>query len=436
MILLEIVNEEVDGNKLMTSKKIFIWNMLGSLSSATISVVLLMVVTRFLRPIDSDSYAFAYSFANMMIVIALFQVRNYQATDIGKKYSFTQYFTARIITSVLMMVISVAYLLVTPNDSYKSQIILLVCLYRLTDAFSDLYQGLFQQHERLDIAGKSLTFRNLLIFLVYSFIIIRTKDLVLALQAICVISSIFILLYDVRKARYFEIVDFKGIKNKRNWLNSLQLLKDSFPLFLNGFLIIYIYTQPKYAIETMTNLGKIPLGSQTIFNILFMPAFVMNLMMLFFRAHITQMAVALVKGHFERFKSIQVSLFSYLGTLMIIVLLGSALLGIPFLSLLYATPLKSFWLAFMTIMVGGAIGSFATAIDNILTAMRKQHYLLIPYVGTFLFSLLVTNYFVKYYQILGASLSFLLTMSVWLMLSMILYLVIMRQFKKELSKKN
>lgn len=61
--------------------------MLGSLSAAVLSVVLLMVVTRFLSPIDSDSYAFAYSFANMMIVIALFQVRNYQATDIGEKYS-------------------------------------------------------------------------------------------------------------------------------------------------------------------------------------------------------------------------------------------------------------------------------------------------------------------------------------------------------------
>ncbi|QFZ10476.1 lipopolysaccharide biosynthesis protein, partial [Streptococcus dysgalactiae] len=72
-----------------------------------------------------------------------------------------------------------------------------------------------------------------------------------------------------------------------------NFLKESFPLFLNGFLIIYIYTQPKYAIETMSHLNKLPLGSQTIFNILFMPAFVMNLMMLFFRPQITQMAIAL-----------------------------------------------------------------------------------------------------------------------------------------------
>lgn len=418
----------------MTTKKIFIWNMLGSLSAAVLSVVLLMVVTRFLSPIDSDSYAFAYSFANMMIVIALFQVRNYQATDIGEKYSFTQYFIARLITSFLMLAVSVVYLLITPNDSYKSQVILLVCLYRLTDAFSDLYQGMFQQHERLDIAGKSLTYRNSLIFVLYTFVIVYARDLVLALQITCLVSILFILFYDVRKGHSFEKIHFKMFKDKENQKKSWQLLAESFPLFLNGFLIIYIYTQPKYAIETMTHLNKIPLGSQTIFNILFMPAFVMNLMMLFFRPQITQMAISLLKGQMDYFKAIQVKLFSYLAGLMTLVLLGSALLGIPFLSLLYATPLNSFWLAFMTIMVGGSIGSFATAIDNILTAMRKQQYLVIPYLGSFVVSLLMTNRLVESYHLFGASLSFLLTMSVWLILSIVLYFIIMGRFKKDFSQ--
>ncbi|HEP7350870.1 TPA: lipopolysaccharide biosynthesis protein, partial [Streptococcus pyogenes] len=48
------------------NQTIFLWNMLGSLSTAVISVILLMVVTRLLTSSDSDIYAFAYSFANMM----------------------------------------------------------------------------------------------------------------------------------------------------------------------------------------------------------------------------------------------------------------------------------------------------------------------------------------------------------------------------------
>lgn len=85
---------------------------------------------------------------------------------------------ARLITSFLMLLISGIYLIMTPNDPYKTNVILLVCLYRLTDAFSDLYQGMFQQHERLDIAGKSLTYRNSLIFILYTLVIVYTKHLV------------------------------------------------------------------------------------------------------------------------------------------------------------------------------------------------------------------------------------------------------------------
>ncbi|MGZ7230825.1 lipopolysaccharide biosynthesis protein, partial [Streptococcus pyogenes] len=75
----------------------------------------------------------------------------------------------------------------------------------------------------------------------------------------------------------------------------------------------------------------------------------------------------------------------------VIILIGSGLVGIPFLSILYAIKLNNYWVTFMLIMMGGAIGSFATAIDNILTAMRKQKYLIIPYSGSFVFSFFITN---------------------------------------------
>ncbi|MGJ4796068.1 lipopolysaccharide biosynthesis protein [Streptococcus pyogenes] len=412
------------------NQTIFLWNMLGSLSTAVISVILLMVVTRLLTSADSDIYAFAYSFANMMVVVGLFQVRNYQATDINEKYSFSQYLVARLMTCLLMLAITVIYLTLTKTDSYKSTIVFLVCFYRSTDAFSDLYQGMFQQHERLDIAGKSLAYRNTLIFMVYTAIILYSKNLTLALVAVCIVSLVFIMYYDIGHSKKFQKLMFSELLSNISFQNSLKLLKESFPLFLNGFLIIYIYTQPKYAIELMTTLGEVALGSQTIFNILFMPAFVMNLLILFFRPHITQMAIALIRGQIKEFNKIQVQLFAYLGVFSLIVLVGSGLFGIPFLSILYGTNLTDYWVDFMLIMLGGSIGSFATVIDNILTAMRKQQLLLIPYTGGFLISLLITNLFVMKYHILGAALSFLITMLVWLGLSIMIYLFIMNRFKK------
>lgn len=416
-----------------SQNKNFIWNMAGSISSALISVVLLMIVSRFLTASDSDIYAYAYSVGNLLVVIGLFQIRNYQATDIGEKYSFSVYFLTRLLTAFFMIVTTVIFVSIMNFDAYKSQIIYFVCLYRLSDAVSDLFQGLFQQREHLDISGKSLTCRNILIFMVFTLIILGTNNLLLALKTVCLISYVFILIYDFRISSFFEKIELVGILKNGGLLEAYHLIKESFPLFLNGFLIIYIYNQPKYSLDALGSLGKLQIGSQTIFNILFMPAFVMNLMMLFFRPMITEMAIDLLHEQLEHFRSLQKKLFISLLVLSALVIGGSALVGIPILELLYGIDLHEHWITLMIIMVGGAIGSFATAIDNILTAMRYQKYLLIPYAGAFITSQLITNTLVEKMKIFGASLSFLLTMIIWLLMSIFIFQLLKVQKKEPIK---
>lgn len=404
-----------------SQSKNFIWNMAGSISSALISVVLLMIVSRFLSTSDSDVYAYAYSVGNLLVVIGLFQVRNFQATDIGEKYSFSNYFLARFLTSVLMTIATIFFLLFMNFDKNKSQVIFFVTIYRLSDAISDLFQGLFQQRERLDIAGKSLTYRNLLIFFIFTLSVHLTGDLLCSLKLVCIISYAFIFFFDMRISHSFEKIIVTEIFQKNEFLKVIQLLKESFPLFLNGFLIIYIYNQPKYSLDFLGSVGKIQVGAQTIFNILFMPAFVMNLMMLFFRPLITEMAVYISHDQLSHFKNLQKRLFLCLGILSLLVILGSSLFGISILEILYGEDLQNYWLILLIIMIGGAVGSFATAIDNILTAMRQQKYLLIPYGGAFIVSQIITNTLVENLEILGASLSFLITMNVWLLISIFIF---------------
>ncbi|WP_438058787.1 lipopolysaccharide biosynthesis protein [Streptococcus ruminicola] len=416
---------------IINQKQNFIWNMIGSVSSALISVFLLMIVSRFLSTSDSDVYAYAYSIGNLLVVIGLFQVRNFQATDIGEKYSFSNYFLARFLTSVLMIIAIILFLLFMNFDKNKSQVIFFVTIYRLSDAISDLFQGLFQQRERLDIAGKSLTYRNLLIFFIFTLSVHLTGDLLCSLKFVCIISYAFILFFDMRISHSFEKIIVTEIFQKNEFLKVIQLLKESFPLFLNGFLIIYIYNQPKYSLDFLGSVGKIQVGAQTIFNILFMPAFVMNLMMLFFRPLITEMAVDILHNQLSHFKKLQKTLFGYLGALSILVILGSGLFGISILEILYGEDLQNYWLTLLIIMIGGAVGSFATAIDNILTAMRRQKYLLIPYGGAFIVSQIITNTLVENLEILGASLSFLITMNVWLLISIFIFQVL--KYKKRIN---
>ncbi len=55
-----------------------------------------------------------------------------------------------------MLLLALSYIFLSKYEFQKSACIFLICLYRGSDALSDVFQGLFQQNARLDIAGKSL----------------------------------------------------------------------------------------------------------------------------------------------------------------------------------------------------------------------------------------------------------------------------------------
>lgn len=404
-------------NKYVTQEKIFFWNVLGSISTAAISVFLLNIVSRLLSDSVSDTFSFAQTIGNQLIVIGLFQVRNYQATDIKEKYSFSAYFGTRIFTCLMMMLGTVIYIFFKGDDSYKSNVIFLLCLYRATDAFSDVYQGLFQQKTRMDIAGKSLFYRNCLVAIVFFLGLVFTKDLLITLSLVCLVSALFIVGYDIRIGRYFEKVRIKGICFSKIY----QLILESSPLFINGFLQLHIYSQSRYSIDEMLKLGLAQTGMQKDFNILFMPAFVMNLMMFFLRPMITQMAVYEMRQDMKSLNKLRNKILLILLLFAIIVLTASGFIGLPIISLVFGTDLTQYQVPFMILMLGGVISAYATVFDNILIVLRQQKLLIISYFSAFIVSILTSNYLVRQYHILGASISFLLAMTVWLLLTLGIY---------------
>lgn len=87
-------------------------------------------------------------------------------------------------------------------------------------------------------------------------------------------------------------------------------------------------------------------GSQTIFNILFMPASVLNLVYIVFRPMLTKMAIAWEGKKKNNFLKI---LFKILGGLLgmtFFVIIGCWILGIPILTLIYGIDLHVYRLLY------------------------------------------------------------------------------------------
>ena len=402
--------------KVRSLPKIFFWNMLGSLSSAAVSVILLFIVTRTLSSESADLYSFAYAIANLLVIVAGFQVRDFQATDIKEKYSFDAYLTTRFLTNILMILILLGYLILNPSTYENFWIIFLVSFFRVSEALSDVFQGLFQQKERLDLAGQSLFFRNIISTITFAVLLLFSKNLLLSIVFQTLTSFIVVLFFDFPKSKLFHRINISTVKFK----DIYSILKDCLPLFINAFLLVSIYNQPKYALNDIFNRGLIEAGVQRDFSILFTPIFAMNLMIVFLRPMITQLAIFKEENKISHF-TYKNNLFKILWGTSILISIVGALAAIPVLNIVYGTKLNQYQMSFFILLLGGIASTFSTVCDNILTVFRKHHYLVISFLAGYLVSILTAEPLVSQYGIFGASLSFLISMIAWLSVSLIIY---------------
>lgn len=409
-------------NKQPSESSVYIWNIAGSIANALLSVVLLMLVTRTLDDKQADIFSVAWTISQLMVTIGTFQIRTYQATDVKGVFKFQQYFIFRILTISVMMLCSLVYVIVRGYDGYKSLIVLLLCLVRAADSMADVYEGWFQQKERLDLAGKALTFRIMIASAGFGATLIFTGELALACTVLLAGYVLSFLVYDVR---YNRAVD--KLKDEGRWEKGVQwflkMFAEGAPLFVNAFIMMSITNEPKMVIDTAIEQGNMIQGIQTVYNILFMPASVLTLAYIVFRPMITQLAIVWSNRKVGRFLRILGKILGCLLGIGILLLAGSALLGIPVLSLIYAIDLSMYKPHLLIIIAGGCFYTFAAVLDNALVVIRKQYVLVLAYVVTWIYIKATAGMMVEKWGVLGAAASYALSMLVFCVLTLIIFAV-------------
>lgn len=409
-----------------SEQSLYIWNILGSMANALLSVVLLMLITRVLDDKQADIFSVAWTISQLMATVGMFQIRTYQATDVGENFKFWQYLVFRILTIILMMASSLVYVGVKGYSGYKSLIVLLVCLFKAVDAFADVYEGWFQQKERLDLSGKALTYRIIVATFGFGLTLLFTKDLILPC-VVLVLSYIFcFFIYDVRYCFAVNVWKKKEERTKGvRWI--IRLTMESLPLFINAFFMMSIINAPKMAIDKAIEQGQMSQGLQTIFNILFMPASVLTLAYIVFRPMLTRMAIMWSNGKAKAFLAILAKIGICLLGIGIVVLAGSAILGIPVLSLLYAVELSDYTAHLLVLVLGGFMYTFASVLDNALVVIRRQHVLVIAYTLTWIYIKVIVGIMLEKWGFMGASLSYATAMGVFLLTVSVMFVICFRQ---------
>lgn len=376
----------------------YIWNMAGSMLMAFQSVIMLMILTRTLGLVEAGVFTIAYANANLFLTIGKYGMRYFQVSDVKNQFTFAEYRLSRIVTSAAMIAVSVAYTLYAAvSNGYtaeKTQVILWMCLFKVVDVIEDVYHGLYQRKNRLDVASKILTLRMILTIIVFGLGLVILRDLLLSL----IIATILTTLLFILSIRW----TYSGIQigNERvEKRNILLLLKVCFPLFAGSFLSFYIGNAPKYAID-----ARLTDELQACYGFIAMPVFVIGLLNNFiFNPMLFHISVLWNEKKVKAFVLKTIFQTGVVVLITIVCMVGAWLIGIPVLSWLYNTDLAPYKAELLILLLGGGFLGLSGLLNAVITIIRYQKSLMWGYAVMAVLAYIFSDRIVKQYEMMGAA---------------------------------
>lgn len=392
----------------------YIWFTMGTACFALATLVMTIIISRLLGETQAGMFSVGLSIAQWLVTIAYFEIRTFQVTDVRNEYSFKYYLTLRILMCIITFLASIVYVVFNNYDIQKVIIILLVCLYKISDSIADTFEGEFQKEDRIDISGKSEFYRVFFSILVLVIAVAVSKNLILSLIIMNVVAYGMIVLLDISIAVKRVSVRMTG-DMKRLW----ELVKMCIPLAVSTFLSTYIINSSKLSVDRV--LGD---EAQLYYTAVFMPNMVINLFSgIIFKPMQTAMAVNYYEKKYKNFWHIISKMILIITGFTFVCEVGAYVLGIPVLSWLYGVNLKEYKLTLLLLLLCGGVNAINIIFYYVLAIMRKQKYMTILYIIVCLVSFLIMDTMTGRMGLMGASLGYLILVSLLAAL-LLVYIII------------
>lgn len=384
-------------------RKNFIWNTLGTGFNAFNSLFFMIIVTRANGVDQAGIFTIAFSTACILYAIGLYAGRIYQVTELNKNISDKDFIVSRIITNILMIIFLIAFCLLKKYNIEKFTIFLLLTIYKALEAFSDVIYGILQKNNNLDIVGKSLFLKSLLSIIVFLFIDIITKNMILSIISMIIVCLLIIFFYDLKKT--YKYID---LKIKVNMANVYSILKKGFFTFAISFLGMYVLNAPKYSIDTyLTN------NYQTIFGIIVMPATVIGLVAQFLiHPYLNQIVALYENKDLKNLKKLLTKLILLIIEFGFISIILAYLFGTQILGIIYGLDLSSYKIGLSIIILSAIFYAIGTIYSSVLTTVRETVSQFIIYIIVSIIAGILSNFCTKTWEINGSIIAYLLIMAI------------------------
>ena len=408
----------------------YVWNAINAMFSAFQCPVVLMFITRISGMHDAGVFSIAFAVSNLLLYIGLYGLRRFQASDIDEEFKFADYNGMRFITCGAMIMASFAYCLYGSYfNNYsmtKAAIVFLVCILKLVQAYTDVIHGNMQQKGRLDVAAKCSAVRYVLEVIAIIVTLFITGDLLMSCAVSAVVSVTVMMLTSVAAGRKY--CDTFIPRFGRSEIKTLMI--DGFLLFASLFLNMYISNAPKYAIDTY-----LTEEIQAVYNLIFMPAFMVMLLSNFiFNPIIKSYAELWLSDDPEQHRELKRRIRSQLLVVLGLTILGlavAATIGLPMLGLIFGTDLSEYKKELCIVMIGGGALAYAQYFSTVITIIREQKSMIICYGIAAAAAYGLSGILVKTYGIVGAAIMYAVIMVV---LAALLAVITMSKLHKGLKQ--
>lgn len=399
-------------------KKDFFWNTIGTMLNSFISLFLLIIVTRVNGVDAAGIFTYGFSIACLLFYIGIYNGRIFQVTE-NDKVSNKTFIITKIITCLVMIIFSIFYVIIKKYSSEKAIIILLLCILKAAEAFSEVLYGIFQKYNYLYKSGFSLTIKNLIGIICFLLIDLLTHNIILSIISIIITYILIFFIYDLNNLKKHikdsEIVNKKDIKN---------IFRKGFYPFAISFLSLFVINTPKYAIDSLLNDDL-----QAFFGIIVMPATVVSLAAQFIIYPFLNMIKEVIES--KKVQELQKITKKFIFVIFIIGMLGTIcayLIGIPILEFVYGVKLLPYRVGLVIIMIGATFNAEVYTLSSILISFRNMRLQTLAYFIIAIISYLISYSLVKELGINGAFYSY----SIIMLILFILYCGIMNIGLKKL----
>lgn len=405
------------------TRKNFVWNAIGLTLNALNSLFFLIVV-RFINGLDvAGIFTYAFAIGVFYYTFAIYFNRPYQVSDAKNRFSFNDYFTCRIVTSIIGLAGIVLFNLINQLDVFQFTVILSLCLFRTSEAISDCLYGAIQKKNKLYQTGVSLSLKAIIGLAAFTIVDYLTNSLILAIFTLIIVNIIILFLYDLKK--YSKL--YKS-KPKLSSANLSAILRSTLHIVIFSTLAIYLSNCQKYILPYFATDDV-----QAIFGILIMPATVLALVGsylinpfigTFTDYHITKNYLNFIKNTKK--------LFYLMLTLGAASLIICYFIGIPILETIFQLDLSTYHSTFLLIILGSIFYAITLIFSSLLTILgenRRQTYI---YFAAAVIATIIALALIPTFSIDGAVYSFLVSSLVLVVLySILLQYKINDYIKKE-----